>query len=525
MNVRGIAVILAMMLLLGTACAAAEEIGVQLRDVHAVCQRAHPGYDIAAQYNCGNQIALILKQGEDNILCIAEWDDTLGDYVLTVDNTSAVHDGDELPSLLIDTGGDALFYIYRSGDHQATHYHSVKQDGVWGAVDSIHYEQYNDGAVKIGSTLAWVQDGMLRYEITTEDENGNPLTSRPLAPIPVSEGFEAAQTLDAFDIGAWDPDPVYGLNRLKAREGLMDDLVKEGETLLCADVQKDMHLLLIGRADGSRCLRVAHHIGDGDFYTLDSDVPADTTMDAYHTGDGEMILQREGGALRYGFTNCDNTMWALGWVQAEQDFSVMPHGVALANAQSWGRNEGYLYGVADWHSDTEIGIDFMNLPVSWSDAVSKMDQSGFALVNNPNPADRLHLRTQPKHSAESTGKYYNGTPVRILKRMGEWTKVEIGYGFYCHQGYMMSEYLAFTEAEKAKVACAFPQKQPRPQHEDGLKLMTTPDTKAGWAGDNRFTGGPSNFIVGVHGDKWYIVMLQNGAMGYVLQSECYDGNG
>ena len=37
-----------------------------------------------------------------------------------------------------------------------------------------------------------------------------------------------------------------------------------------------------------------------------------------------------------------------------------------------------------------------------------------AYVNNPNPTDRLNLRTKPSAQSVSLGKYYNGTWVTVL---------------------------------------------------------------------------------------------------------------
>ncbi len=64
-----------------------------------------------------------------------------------------------------------------------------------------------------------------------------------------------------------------------------------------------------------------------------------------------------------------------------------------------------------------------------------------AVVNNPNPADRLYLRTKPERNVVSKGKYYNGTLVHVTENKNGWAKVYI-----CgEKGYMQSKYLAFGE--------------------------------------------------------------------------------
>lgn len=77
----------------------------------------------------------------------------------------------------------------------------------------------------------------------------------------------------------------------------------------------------------------------------------------------------------------------------------------------------------------------------------------YAVVNNPNPEDRLNLREKPDKGSEYMGKYYNGMQVRVLEQTADgWARVFVGNN---RTGYMRSEYLAFGEAGKG-VANAMP---------------------------------------------------------------------
>jgi hypothetical protein len=61
-----------------------------------------------------------------------------------------------------------------------------------------------------------------------------------------------------------------------------------------------------------------------------------------------------------------------------------------------------------------------------------------AVVNNPNPQDRLHLRVLPSASSASLGKYYNGVEVLVLLDDGtSWLRVRVGDTV----GYMARTYL------------------------------------------------------------------------------------
>ncbi|MBE5776641.1 MAG: SH3 domain-containing protein [Clostridiales bacterium] len=68
-----------------------------------------------------------------------------------------------------------------------------------------------------------------------------------------------------------------------------------------------------------------------------------------------------------------------------------------------------------------------------------MTPDNVAVVNNPKQAERLHLRKEASYSAESLGRYYNGTRVEVLEKGQDWTFVRIGI----LEGYMRTEYLDF----------------------------------------------------------------------------------
>ena len=61
-----------------------------------------------------------------------------------------------------------------------------------------------------------------------------------------------------------------------------------------------------------------------------------------------------------------------------------------------------------------------------------------AVVNNPDPQDRLHLRAKPSRNATSRGKYYNGTRVALDGDIRNgWVEVCVGMA----RGYMEAKYL------------------------------------------------------------------------------------
>lgn len=68
-----------------------------------------------------------------------------------------------------------------------------------------------------------------------------------------------------------------------------------------------------------------------------------------------------------------------------------------------------------------------------------------AVVNNPDPTDRLNLRTKPSESAVTLGKYYNGVTVTVYRVTDGWAKVDV----QGREGYMKDEFLAYGDAANA----------------------------------------------------------------------------
>lgn len=76
----------------------------------------------------------------------------------------------------------------------------------------------------------------------------------------------------------------------------------------------------------------------------------------------------------------------------------------------------------------------------------------YAVVQNPNAADRLNLRAAPSRDAQSLGRYYNGVEVQILEDLNNgWVRVQIGRRGTA-EGYMMKEYLQEDGAQAVEFA-------------------------------------------------------------------------
>jgi len=140
------------------------------------------------------------------------------------------------------------------------------------------------------------------------------------------------------------------------------------------------------------------------------------------------------------------------------------------------------------------------------------DPGTYAVVNNPNPEDRLNLRAHPSTDAESLGKYYNGTLVRLVaeyETSPEWVYVEIGYAYGSANGFMMRKYLGDAETVQtpsctpARTAHGLMQIYARP--DASSKVMARLDA------DTPYT------VLGYQGE-WEHIMA-NGCIGYAQRRQ------
>ena len=171
------------------------------------------------------------------------------------------------------------------------------------------------------------------------------------------------------------------------------------------------------------------------------------------------------------------------------------------------------FGDHPW-SDITV-IDWASLPMTEAEALSHLDPSDWAVVSNPNPEDRLHLRATPDQDAVSYGKYYNRTPVRIREYGSTWCAVTV-----CGlDGYMMTKYLAFGEDMDA-VDSAWPQLTRR-EELDAVRLYESPRAAS------KYIMHPLSgvCIMGVAGDYYHVWLPDTEEYGYVHMDNLWEGNG
>lgn len=320
------------------------------------------------------------------------------------------------------------------------------------------------------------------------------------------------------------------VSRLTGEEGpwnLRDELSDElTGGLPCTDIalMPDSVSLLLTLPDGRTRLRVARWAAaESAYHYVDNDTlpeGAEVSLDDVHPAPGQICIRWTETSGRYmwlEFQYRPVNRWRLAGVDGEEFYRLGEYFVETeggADPRSYRR----VYGEHPWQ-DLSV-MDLSAIPATGAEAAAQVNREGWAVVNNPNPEDRLHLRTLPSKDAKTQGKFYNGTPVRILEQRGEWSNVRVGKDLI---GWMMTRYLAVGEAGDS-VDCAWlslvssdplepipiyaePNKKTLPQ-EEILK-----DECSGWE------------VIGVYGNNWYLVLRDNGCVGYVPRELLTEGNG
>ena len=182
----------------------------------------------------------------------------------------------------------------------------------------------------------------------------------------------------------------------------------------------------------------------------------------------------------------------------------------------WPMEDGFVCN-HPWADITKI--DWTSLPKTFDEAQALVNCEGWAVVNNANPAERLNLREKADAASGSIGKYYNGTPVRVISRSAVWTEVDV-LGVH---GYMMTKYLAFGEAIRdVEFAGRILLTQ------ENAEYLTVYDAvhEHGTAKNVKIDSASGFYVVGVLWDEWYHMWFYDLDMGgYVHQNALWEGNG
>ena len=463
---------------------------------------AHPGWEIT-DFDMENDIAIaILSQGNDRTLCIAERAN--GTWTLTIDNPKVLRDHEAYEyRVAVDPEQPCVSWECQPWDVIES-CSATRKNGAW-TLDSMAFQTpWGMDAFHI-ITLSW-GNGKLARKQDIIDENGKIRQTEALFPLPAPR-LESMTDLANFDVSMLpvsqgDTPTIMDGNALSEAAGvLLPDYTYVGGALLAQEMQ-----LLMDKPDGTRVFVGVTYDGDwritestplpaGTFYGYENftdylHIPDETTIGVRHWPDGT---------------------WGVDFLMPDNGDMMLLGRHRLSDSHFFFLNEHLFIGDLPWNDLT--AIDWTSLPHTFDEARAAIDNSGWAMVNNPNPADRLHLREQPDRSSTSKGKYYNGTPVQVLERKGDWTRVNI-FGV---EGWMMSDYLAFGDdmekVTQTKVVMYLKESLP------STTLYESPN------GEALYDFRDDVLVLGMIGDEWFHVMLDSEETGYVRQEDFCPGNG
>lgn len=495
---KRLAVFLFVFLLLPALCLAAAD-----DEIIACLRQAYPGLSEAVTAQCGDAAAAALEDGGVKTLCLLEKQN--GAWRITLSNPAALHQDRALPALTMESA-NALSWTYETSVYSA-----ARDETGWSAVQQTVTDE------SLRTEIRW-HDGRI-HKTQTLLETGEVYSLAFPA-----QWLEGCIRLAEFDVSRF---PVYEYEEYNgqwpdrpfiagAAAALMPGYTFQGGAL---DAR---HLtFLMERPDGARVYVGCYETtaDGGETYTPQliesTPLPADTY---YGVENFTTSLYVNGLCVTL---CCNESDSAPGWGVSLIDFyegegescSLALGPQYVSDYSSYAPRA--CFGNHPWSDITTI--DWSALPRSFEAAVAAMNADGYAVVSNPDPADRLNLRAEPDRNSASLGKYYSDTPVKILSIEGDWAHVDC----FGRQGWMMKKFLRFTQPYTITLS-AMPYLE---GSGDSLTLYAVPDTHAA-AAVRPLVSGYGMYAAGVIGEEFYHVWFPlTGVSGFVLQSDASQGNG
>lgn len=502
---RGLLVLFVLFCLCAGA-AMAEETGLPA-DALVYIRQAYPGVEIAVYSVSGDSCALALRREGGYTLVLLR--KTEAGYAVEVENPMALH-ADSAPILYLEGASDSLFITYIGqenglGLQDSVTYHALRGNasGIWMIADMVFRGNWQP----VEETFVTLDGDRLRVSQYWVDENDNIIRQFELMPLSAPWLAEEG-LLSAFDCSDYLQPPLYDdVSPILAR--CVRECIPGVESVERACLVPAGLLSICRMDDGTRRVMICESsTGGGIDITTSAPLPDGVSLDTVHSyrnvilnvsGDNTTCLTRQSDG-RFSLTNVQGR----DIVQLGSDWVMTPE-------------DTFLFGAHPWNDLSTL--DFTTIPWTYEQAAKAFDTDGWAVVNNPDPADRLNLHVRADKSAESLGKYYNGAPVRVLERGDEWSRVSV-LGV---EGYMMTRYLAFGQ-DMTSVVKAYPELSSLETRENkGTPIYARPDDSqqpVAYATISFY-----DWIVGLSGSYYHVMERDTGVHGYIRATELWPGNG
>ncbi|MEG1195495.1 MAG: SH3 domain-containing protein [Clostridia bacterium] len=330
------------------------------------------------------------------------------------------------------------------------------------------YDSLNSGTLVLASYYS-ISNDTLTLKHVRFAEGGRIVYEVDTMPIPLSvsarHALASAPLEDVIDLGdRYSTFPVANILD-------MNRIPVHGK-LLQADMQQDVLILLVEDEAGNRRVQLVSIASSGEYQVCASTLvlPMGTTLDLFHSTDGEIYFQWDGQRCEAGCARTAANEWCWSWskmhsADATFEYSAVYCGISMGGPWTEGNRDHLLVG--SMKNTSLSDADLSLLPKTEDELKIALNRDEWAAVNNPTSTDGLHLRVSPNADSESLGKFYHGTPLQ----------------------------------EKEQPA------YPSRQLENRQKLE-------GYI-----------HIVGVVNEEWYALLTSLGHTGYVPQAWMWDGNG
>lgn len=435
---------------------------------------------------------------------------------MTVNSSTILQPETALPSSFYLDTDETLFWTYIGLNDSSFHFHASRaQDGNWYFNDEIMMEVIENNETDNGlyeTMMVWSEelDGCLVVTERLSDENENLIYQKDPLYFPAA-WLKGQIDLRYFDIsklpylmeteypGQW-PDYIY----LKAAAAqLMPNYTYQGGAMSGKTLQ-----FLMDKPDGTRVL-VVFDLTDGTTLIESTPLPKDTH---YGVENFTTSLGINGLCITIDDYSTYGVSYLNGYMASAESLRFGPRVIG-----SYEYNNDLLYfGTHPW-KDIRF-IDWNTLPTTQAAAAKHLDTSVYALVDNPDPKDRLHLREKPNRESRSLGKYYSGSPVLVHRIQGDWVEVTAISDGWGQSGWMMKKYLDFSDS-----LVIDPDIMPDWYFKNGAQLYAAPDRDAYHRSvTNRYEWE----VAGIIGDEWLHVWNPwTGEAGFARVEDEMPGNG
>ncbi len=471
------------------------------------------GWSLESSTQWGDAAAAVLCQEDQRLLVVRKGE-------LLTENPDAILSSGY--TVHMDT--DSLLHLTAAYGEEVTTYNFYYVENRW-LLGGIRYATMGSSERDV-PVIEEILLNMLDDEISTdyllEDENENIFWRETTPPLP------DVLTENEKDLANWSPFvcPVYCTGYMDRDFGDSSDSVRQRlfermkiDTFFADDayvdglIHRDTLQFIADKPDGSRVLLCGSFTENAGWqFTESSPLPAGTTMGVENFTGNLFFPGVYGGPSVQRFA--DGTWGVSSMITSPGELYFMGQNwISPEGNPAWG--EYSCYGEHPWNDIT--AIDWNTIPLTVTEAQEHLDLSGWATPSNSNPEDRLHLREKADKGSRSLGKFYNGTPVKVLNRGQEWTEVQIGP----LTGYMMTKYLAFgNDMKKVKLVVS---------SKDTLDLTTAVTwlTAGGTVHTQVLPAEriPSHILIGIHEGLWFLWDYMSNRFGQIHDNELWDGNG